>query len=81
MTELRHGVARDAVPPPQAGRAPPPSLLPGFAGLLLGAVLTLGAVVWSQGVLGFLALVIVLGSLCWIGLGVMRRVAARLRRA
>lgn len=81
MTGLRHGAATDAVPPPPRRRAPVPRLLPGLAGLLLGAALTTGAVAWSQGVLGFLALATVLGSLGWIGLAAVRRVAARFGRA
>lgn len=85
MTELRHADAKNAVPPPFAsrtdGRWPARSMIrQGVAGLILGAALTFGAVAWSQGVLGFLALVTVLGSLGWIGLGVVRRAAARLRR-
>ncbi len=81
MTELRRGGAMDAVTPPfdPAPRLRP-MLLQGVAGLVLGAGLTVGAVAWSQGVLGFLGLVTVLGSLAWISLGVVRHFAGRLRR-
>lgn len=81
MTELRRGAATDAVTPPFA-RAPSlrPLLLQGVAGLLTGVGLTVGAVAWSQGVLGFLGLVTVLGSLAWISLAVVRHYAGRLRR-
>lgn len=85
MTELRRADAMKAVPPPFTHRAtgsgpPRQMILQGMAGLILGAALTFCAVAWSQGVLGFLALVTVLGSLGWIGLGVVRQAAARLRR-
>jgi peptidoglycan/LPS O-acetylase OafA/YrhL len=82
MTELRRGAAMAAVTPPFE-RKPSlrPMLLQGVAGLVLGAVLTVGAVAWSQGVLGFLGLMTVLGSLAWISLGVVRHYAGRLRRS
>lgn len=82
MTELRHGAAMAAVTPPFA-QAPRlrPMLLQGGAGLALGAGLTVSAVAWSQGVLGFLGLMMVVGSLGWIAIGVVRHYAGRLRRA
>lgn len=54
--------------------------LGGLALLGLGAALTVAAVVWSAGVLGFLALVTVFGGVSWIALGVIRGGYARLRR-
>jgi hypothetical protein len=56
-------------------------MVQGVAGLAVGAGLTVCAVAWSQGVLGFLGLMTVLGSLAWISLGVVRHYAGRLRRS
>jgi hypothetical protein len=80
MTEPRHGAALAAAPLLSPMRAAGPRLLPGLAGLVLGAALSGGAIAWSQGVLGFLGLVLVLGSLGWISLAGMRRMAARFGR-
>lgn len=81
MTELRPTAQREAVTPPLA---PPPGprwvLRRGLAGLGLGAGFTILAVAWGNGPLGLLSLVLVLGSLAWISIGLVRHQAARLRR-
>lgn len=81
MTELRPTASMEAVTP---GLTPRPTLRQalskGFGGLILGAAMTVLAVLWSNGVLGFLSLVTVLGSMAWMGLATVRHYSARFRR-
>jgi len=81
MTELRPTARFAAVAPTLA---PPPGprrmLLRGLGGLGLGGGLTWLAVTWSHPTLGFLSLLLVLGSLAWISLGLVRHFAARFSR-
>jgi hypothetical protein len=81
MTKLRSTARLEAVAP-QLHALPSPRrvLQRGLLGLGLGAGLTWLAVAWSDGVLGFVSLMLVLGSLAWISLGLVRHFAARLRR-
>ncbi|MEI6158694.1 MAG: hypothetical protein WCP77_02575 [Roseococcus sp.] len=80
MTELRPTAHIEGVTPPFA---PPPGpgwiLRRGLAGFGLGAALTFLAVAWANGPLGLLSLIMVLGSLAWISIGLVRHHAARLR--
>lgn len=81
VTELVPTARIEAVIPqltPAPG--PRPVMARGLAGLALGAGLTWLAVIWSNGTLGFLSLMTVLGTLAWIGLGLVRHYAARFRR-
>jgi hypothetical protein len=81
MTELRSTARFEAVTPQLT---PPPAPRQvwrrGLAGLGLGAALTVLAVLWANGVLGLVSLLVVLGSLSWISIGLVRHYAARLRR-
>lgn len=70
-----------ATPAAKADSLPARWLVPGLGGLAAGGLLTILAVRWSQGMLGLLGLVLVLGSLFWLGLGLMRRLARRYPRA
>lgn len=81
MTELRPTASTEAVSPDLSPRpALRPMLTKGFIGLILGAAMTILAVLWSNGVLGFLSLMTVFGSLTWISLVIVRHYSARLRR-
>ena len=80
MTELRsiarlEGVTPQLTPPPGPRRV----LQSGLLGLGLGGGLTWLAVARADGVLGFVSLMLVLGSLAWIGLGLVRHFSARFR--
>ena len=56
-------------------------LAKGCVGLLLGAGMTILAVMWSNGTLGLLSLVTVFGTLVWLSLGLIRHFGARFRRS
>ena len=81
MTKLRSTARFEAVTPQLTSPLGPRRVLQrGLAGLALGAGLTWFAVAWSNGILGFLSLIVVLGSLAWISLGLIRHFGARFRR-
>lgn len=81
MTELRPMAQSEAVTPPLTPTPGPGWVLQrGLAGLGLGAGLTLLAVIRADATLGLLSLLLVLGSLAWISIGILRHQAARLRR-
>jgi hypothetical protein len=80
MTELRPKAPGEAVTPPLAPSPGPGWIVRrGLAALGLGAGLTILAVAWANAPLGLLSLVLVLGSLGWISIGLVRHQAARPR--
>lgn len=81
MTELRSTAQLEAAASGSDAKRPRRAIMQGLVGLGLGAGLTVLAVSLAQGTLGFLGLVVVLASLGWISVGVMRTYAARFRRS
>lgn len=81
MTEIRKLGADGAGAPTDIWSFAQRTAWPVGLGMIgLGGALTVAAVLWSLGTLGFLALVTVFAGIFWITLGVMRAGYARLRR-